>query len=155
MQPDKEIMNRLIEESKKSVQESNYSLAACIVKDGSIISLQHTSIWTLKDPTAHAEILAIREACKILDSPILNGCWLYTTLEPCPMCSSACIWAKVEGIVFGSTQEDAIEQYSKTGKWRQIEIKARDIVKFGTPKIQLIEGFMREECNKLFSLIKF
>jgi tRNA(Arg) A34 adenosine deaminase TadA len=145
-------MKLLINESRKSAQENNYPLSACIVKDNSIISLKHTSIITLNDPTAHAEILSIRESCKLLNSPTLEGCWLYTTLEPCPMCVSACIWAKVEGIVFGATQEDAIEQYNKTGKWRQINIKARDIIKYSNVDMKLIEGFMKEECNELFKV---
>jgi tRNA(Arg) A34 adenosine deaminase TadA len=150
-----QIMIRLIEEAKNVAKENNYPLSACIVKDNQIISIQHTSIKTLLDPTAHAEILAIREACKILNTIILDDCWLYTTLEPCPMCVSACIWAKVKGIVFGSTQEDAIEQYKIYDRWRQIPIKAKDFLKMSNSNIILNEELMREECNQLFDLVNF
>jgi len=80
---------------------------AVIVKDGQILSLGVNTVTSDNDPTAHAEVNAIREACKRLGSFDLNGCTLYTSCEPCPMCLSAAYWAKVDRIYFAADKVDA------------------------------------------------
>src|ERR1035437_1414584 len=106
--PKKEFMERAIEEAKKSASAGQYALGAIVVNaDGEIIATEHTTLHENNDPTCHAEVNAIRSACSVLKSRYLPGCWLYTTLEPCPMCTSAAIWAKMEGIVYGASKEDA------------------------------------------------
>lgn len=73
-----------------------------IVKDGRILGRDHNRIETLRDPTAHAEILSITAACQGLDNWRLEGCTLYVTLEPCPMCAGAILNARVARVVFGA-----------------------------------------------------
>ncbi|MEX2010521.1 MAG: nucleoside deaminase [Parcubacteria group bacterium] len=153
--PNKEIMGKAIEEAKVSSSLGQYALGAVIVDaNGEVIATEHTTTHATNDATAHAEVNVIRSACKKLDSRYLPGCWLYTTLEPCPMCAAAAIWAKMEGVVFGATKNDAVEFSKKLGKekftWRQIDMSASEIVVKGDPKIKLVEKFMREECLKLF-----
>lgn len=80
---------------------------AVIVKDGKIIAKAHNQVLKKNDPTAHAEILAIRKACKKLKMHDLSDCILYTSCEPCPMCLSASIWANIKEIYYGNTKEDA------------------------------------------------
>jgi len=80
---------------------------AVIVKDDKIIARGGNSVSTLNDPTAHAEIVAIREACKALNTFQLNGCDIYTSCEPCPMCLGAIYWARIDKIYFGNTKKDA------------------------------------------------
>ena len=80
---------------------------AVIVKDGHIIAKGHNRVLATNDPTAHAEIVAIREASKKLNRFDLSDCELYTTCEPCPMCYSAAHWAKIPIIYYGATREDA------------------------------------------------
>ena len=80
---------------------------ACIVKDGVIIGKGSNHVLGDKDPTAHAEIMAIRDACKNINSYDLSGCELYTSCYPCPMCLSAVIWANIQKIYYGNTKEDA------------------------------------------------
>ena len=81
---------------------------AVIVNDkGEIISRGHNSVLSEKVPTAHAEVVAIREACKKLGTHSLEGCTLYSSCEPCPMCLSATIWANIKTIYYGATQKDA------------------------------------------------
>ena len=80
---------------------------ACIVKDNKIIGKGSNHVLKNNDPTAHAEIIAIREACKNLNTYDLNGCILYTTCYPCPMCLSAIIWANIKTVYYGNTKEDA------------------------------------------------
>ena len=80
---------------------------AVIVKDNKIIARGHNKVIETNDPTAHAEIVAIREATKLLGRFDLSDCILYTTCEPCPMCYSATHWAKIPLIYYGATQDDA------------------------------------------------
>lgn len=82
---------------------------AVIVRDGKIISTGHNQVTSTNDPTAHAEIVAIREACKKLKTFQLDDCDLYTSCEPCPMCLSAIYWARLKKIYFANTRQDAAE----------------------------------------------
>ncbi len=80
-----------------------------IVKDGRIIGRGNNRVTSTNDPTAHAEVVAIREACKALGDFQLDGCTLYTSCEPCPMCLGAIYWARPDRIVFAATREDAAD----------------------------------------------
>lgn len=91
--------------------DKNYGgpFGACIVKDGKIIGKGINRVLKDNDPTAHAEIIAIRNACKHIDSYDLSGCELYTSCYPCPMCLSAIIWANIKTIYYGNSKEDAAD----------------------------------------------
>ncbi|RLD29261.1 MAG: tRNA-specific adenosine deaminase [Bacteroidetes bacterium] len=78
-----------------------------VVKNGEIIGRGNNKVTSTNDPTAHAEVIAIREACNILNTFQLKGCEIYTTCEPCPMCLGAIYWARPEKVYFGSNQIDA------------------------------------------------
>lgn len=80
---------------------------ACVVKDGEIIGKGSNHVLSDNDPTAHAEIMAIRNACKNINSYDLSNCELYTSCFPCPMCLSAIIWANIKKVYYGNTKEDA------------------------------------------------
>lgn len=80
-----------------------------IVKDGVIVGRGNNRVTSSNDPTAHAEVVAIRDACKNLNDFQLNGCVLYTSCEPCPMCLGAIYWARPDRIVFACTREDAAD----------------------------------------------
>jgi tRNA(Arg) A34 adenosine deaminase TadA len=80
---------------------------AVIVKEGKIVSGGSNKVTAVNDPTAHAEIEAIRAACKKLGTFSLEGCEIYTSCEPCPMCLSAIYWARIEKIFYANTREDA------------------------------------------------
>ena len=138
--------------AKKSAKAGDYALGVVIVKDGIVIATGTTNLKHENDPTVHGEIVAIRNACKELKSGYLEDCVLYTTHEPCPMCASAAIWAKMKGIVFGNYKDDAKSHQSKSFSWRQIDISCKDILAKGVPSLELSEGFMRDECLKLYSL---
>ncbi len=150
--PQQTFMQKAIAVAKESSQKGDYAIGAVIVRNNRIIATGETQAKRINDPTAHAEVVAVRNACKKLDGPYLRDCILYTTHEPCPMCASAAIWAKMGGIVFGATKEDARGKQSENFSWRQIDVSCKDILKKGTPKLELVEGFMREECKKLFEL---
>lgn len=80
---------------------------AVVVKDGQIIGQGMNEVTSRQDPTHHAEIAAIREACQTLKSSQLMGCQLYTSCEPCPMCLAAAYWAGIDQIFYGNTAADA------------------------------------------------
>ena len=82
---------------------------ACIVKDGKIVGKGSNHVLANNDPTAHAEVMAIRDACKNLNTYDLSGCEIYTTCYPCPMCLSAIIWANIKIVYYGNTKEDAAD----------------------------------------------
>ena len=80
---------------------------ACIVKDGKVIGKGSNHVLANNDPTAHAEVMAIRDACKNINSYDLSGCELYTSCYPCPMCLSAIVWSNIKKVYYGNTKEDA------------------------------------------------
>ncbi len=82
---------------------------AVVVCDGKIVGRGHNQVTTSLDPTAHAEIMAIREACRSLGRFDLRGCELYTSCEPCPMCLAAIYWARLEKVYYACTRHDAAE----------------------------------------------
>lgn len=82
---------------------------ACVVKDGKIIGKGSNHVLGNNDPTAHAEVMAIRDACKNISSYDLSGCELYTSCYPCPMCLSAIIWSNIKKDYYGNTPTDAEE----------------------------------------------
>jgi guanine deaminase len=80
---------------------------AVVVKDGKIIARGANSVTATNDPTAHAEVVAIREACKVLNNFQLEGCEIYTSCEPCPMCLGAIYWARPDKLYYANSKEDA------------------------------------------------
>jgi tRNA(Arg) A34 adenosine deaminase TadA len=83
--------------------------AAIVVKDGRVVGRGWNRVTGTNDPTAHAEILAIRDACETLGDYSLEGAIIYTTCEPCPMCLAACYWARLSGLFYANTTADAAE----------------------------------------------
>ena len=81
--------------------------AVIVDSNGNIVANGNNKVLKEKDPTAHAEIVAIRNACKVLNTSDLSGCTLYTSCEPCPMCLSAIIWSNIKQVYYGCTRKDA------------------------------------------------
>ena len=102
-----EFMKRAIELSIESINKGGGPFGCIIVKNGEIISEGSNKVTSTNDPTAHGEIVAIRNACKKINNFSLSGCELYSTCEPCPMCLSAIYWARVEKIYYANTRKDA------------------------------------------------
>ena len=123
-------MIRAIELSIKSVNNGTGPFGAVIVKDDQIISEGFNTVTSTNDPTSHAEIVAIRLACKSLNNFSLENCDLYTTCEPCPMCLAAIYWSHINKIYYANTRNDAqkidfsdaliYEELNKTIKERKI-----------------------------------
>ena len=116
-----------------------------VVKDGEIIGRGHNCVLRDNDPTAHAEVNAIRAACKKVGSYDLSGCVLYTTAYPCPMCLSAIIWANIKKVYFGCRPEDAEHiGFRDDFMYHFIEAKCRDKSVLDMAELD------RADCLKLF-----
>ncbi|MCM3631558.1 tRNA adenosine(34) deaminase TadA [Paenibacillus glycanilyticus] len=101
-QEDQAWMQLAIEEAKKAEQIGEVPIGAILVKDGEIVGRGYNLRETNHDPTAHAEMVAIREACERLGAWRLLDCTLYVTLEPCPMCAGAIVQSRVKRVVYGT-----------------------------------------------------
>ena len=106
---DTAFLKKSIEIATLSVNQGGGPFGAIIVKDNTIISTGNNQVTINNDPTAHAEIMAIRNACKTLENFTLEGCTLYSSCEPCPMCMSAIYWSHLDRVVFAATEKDAAE----------------------------------------------
>jgi len=144
---EKEIMQLAIERAKKTMNEDLGGPfgAAIIDEQGEVLSVASNSVLGDHDATAHAEINAIREASKKIQSHDLSGCTLYTTAHPCPMCLGAIIWANIKTIVYGCRPQDADAiGFRDDFIYKYIEEGCGD-----TSILEIREDF-REDCLKLF-----
>ena len=121
---------------------------ACVVKEGTVVGKGINRVIKNQDPTAHAEIVAIREACKKLGTNDLSGCELYTSCFPCPMCLAASIWANIKVIYYANTKEDA----DKIGFRDDFIYEYIDKLAKGTidKKVLNLKSLNREDAIKVF-----
>lgn len=137
-------MNRFMQEAVKEaekgvVQNHGGPFGAVVVKDGSVIAKAHNRVVKDNDPTAHAEINAIKKASKKLGTFDLGGCEIYTTCMPCPMCLGAIRWANISKIYYGATSKDAENIGFRDKEFYEAESKE-------------MTGIDRKECLEVFGL---
>jgi guanine deaminase len=104
---DEELMRRAIDLSMLSIEAGGGPFGAVVARDGTLIAEGTNRVVPAADPTAHAEIVAIRDACARINTHTLEGATIYTTCEPCPMCLGAIWWARLGMIVYGNSRDDA------------------------------------------------
>lgn len=104
---EQKFMDEAIRVSIENIKNGGGPFGAVVVKDGEIISAEGNSVTITNDPTAHAEVNAVRTACRRLGTYDLEGCEIYASCEPCPMCLSAIYWAHIDRIYYAATREDA------------------------------------------------
>ena len=139
-------MERAIELSIESINNNGGPFSSVIIKEGKIIAEGSNKVTSTNDPTAHGEIVAIRQACKKLNDFNLKGCELYSTCEPCPMCLSAIYWAHIDKIYYANTRNDAQKiDFDDSFIYSEFQKK---INKRKIPMIQV----MRNEALKAFEL---
>lgn len=119
---------------------------ACIVKDGEVIATGHNTVIRDGDPTCHAEMNAIREASRKLNSHILKDCELYTTAEPCPMCLAAIYWARIPKIFVGA-HRDVAAHFGFDDDFFYKEL----VLPFSERQVEIVENILSEECQEVFS----
>ena len=139
-------MLKAIELSIKSAETIGGPFGCVIVKDNKIISEGSNKVTSTNDPTAHGEIVAIRESCLKLNTFNLSGCELYSTCEPCPMCLSAIYWAHIDRVFYANTRDDAKNiDFDDTFIYSEINKKIED------RKIKMIQ-MHRDEALKAFKI---
>lgn len=123
----KEIMRRAIELSEESVKNGGGPFGAVIAKNGRIVAEAANRVTTDCDPTAHAEVSAIRKAAKELGTFDLSGCEIYTSCEPCPMCLGAIYWAHLDKIYYANNRKDAADiDFDDDFIYQEIELNPAD-----------------------------
>ncbi|MDD3374715.1 MAG: nucleoside deaminase [Candidatus Omnitrophica bacterium] len=142
---DKKNMALAMQKAQQGIKVGQTPFGACIVKNNIIIACSHNKVWKTTDITAHAEIVAIRLACKKLKTIDLSGCTIYSTCEPCPMCFSACHWAKISKIVYGARISDA-KEYG----FNELSISNATMKTKSKSSMKIIKDFMREENIRVF-----
>lgn len=138
------LMRRAIQLSVENVKRGGGPFGAVIVRDGKIVGEGSNRVTASNDPTAHAEVVAIREACRHLKTFTLAGCEIYTSCEPCPMCLSAIYWARLDRIWFANTKVDAAEiQFDDHFIYDEL---AKDVAHRAIP----MQGMLRDEALAAF-----
>jgi tRNA(Arg) A34 adenosine deaminase TadA len=142
---DERFMRLAAARAREGVDKGQSPFGACIVKNGELIACEHNLVLQNTDITAHAEILAIRMACRELNNIDLSGSIIYSTCEPCPMCFTACHWARINKIIYGAEIDDA-----KRFGFNELTVSNRLLKELGKSGLEIIHGFMRKECVELF-----
>ncbi|MCU0470081.1 MAG: nucleoside deaminase [Arcicella sp.] len=147
MSEKEKMMQKAIELSIKGSSEGKGGpFGAVVVKDGKIVGQGHNQVTSTNDPTAHAEVVAIRDACKNLGTFQLSDCELYTSCEPCPMCLGAIYWARPARVYYANTREDAAAVgFDDAFIYEEIPLPLSE------RKIEMIQ-LGREEAQKAFIL---
>ena len=135
-----EYMQEALKEANAAAAEGEVPIGAVIVRDGEIIARAHNRTEQDKDPTAHAEILAIREAAARLGGWRLPGCSMYVTIEPCSMCAGAIVWSRIERLYIGAMDPKA----GACGSLYNIPCDSRL-----NHNVEIETGLMGEECSRL------
>lgn len=138
-------MRQALREAHAAYEAEEVPIGCVIVINNKIIARAHNQVELLKDPTAHAEILAITAACNYLGAKYLPSASIYITLEPCLMCSGALYWTKLEKIIYGAPDvKNGFSKYVHTGK------SQKHAMPFPFhPKTQLLNGVLEDECLQL------
>ncbi len=144
MTEDERFMAIALEEARRALAESNRPFGAVVVREGRVVARGRNLIERESDPTAHAELVAVRNACRALDTLSLEGATLYTTCEPCLMCTAAILWAKIPRVVIGAAWADAPTSFDKE------KLAFFDVLGQGKYRFRYEVGVMREECVKLY-----
>lgn len=134
---DEYYMGKALEQARKGASEGEIPIGAVIVCQGKIIARGHNLTETLKDTTAHAEMLSITTATNFLGGKYLDDCTIYVTVEPCPMCAAALAWSQIARVVYGAP--DAKRGYS---------LFSPSLLH---PKTEVTKGVMEKECSEIVS----
>ncbi|MDM9583706.1 MULTISPECIES: nucleoside deaminase [unclassified Nostoc] len=126
-------------------KEGDAPYGAVIVKDNEVVAVAHNTVRRDNDPSAHAEINAIRSLTAKLKNPSLEGYSIYTTGEPCPMCATACVWSGLSEIIYGASIQDLISVNQS-----QINISCEEVIDKSFRKIKVTKDVLKNECLELF-----
>lgn len=140
-----ELMRLAIKKCSEGIASGQSPFGCAIAHGDQVLAVEHNVVWQTTDITAHAEINAIRTACKTLGKIHLVDCLVATTCEPCPMCMAALHWARVSVVYFGATIADA-----NTAGFNELQLPASEVLRLGESTVKLEPGLLSNECRDLF-----
>jgi tRNA(Arg) A34 adenosine deaminase TadA len=141
-----ELMQLAIEKCRQGLAAGQSPFGCAIARDGRLLSCSHNTVVLSTDITAHAEVNAIREACRNTGNILLEGAIVATTCEPCPMCMAALHWARVDTVYYGATIADA-----EAAGFNELQVPAQELLRLGRSQLRLIPGLLPNECKQLFA----
>ncbi|TWT65918.1 tRNA-specific adenosine deaminase [Posidoniimonas polymericola] len=141
-QPDERYLRLALQQAQAAAEAGEVPVGALIVADGRVLAAAHNERETLRDPTAHAEMIAITQAAEALGAWRLEGCTLYVTLEPCPMCAGAIVQARIPRVVYGAADPKAGAVDSLYQLLTDDRLNHR---------VEVTAGLMGEECGRVLS----
>ena len=139
------LMKVALDAARRGIAAGQTPFGCAIARDGRILAASHNTVWLTTDITAHAEVNALREACRRTNEIHLNDAIVATTCEPCPMCMAALHWSRVSSVYFGATIADA----SGAG-FNELTLSAAELLRQGGSQLQLQAGCLEDECRDLF-----
>ncbi len=146
-------MEAALMEAVKAKERGDYPFGAVLVYGHRILAAVSDTTKSAQDPTGHCVLRAISQAARELGSRNGGGVLIYATHEPCPMCATAIVWARLDGLVYGSSMEDADEYSLRHGNinylGQVLNIPAASIIERSPSPILLVRGFMEEECRQV------
>ncbi len=145
MPDDETFMQVALDACSRGVAAGQSPFGACLVRDGEILAEAHNQVWSTTDPTAHAEVVCLRVACKKAGAVHLPEATIYTTTEPCPMCFAAIHWARVGRIVSGARIADA-----QSFGFNELPVAAATLAHLGGVAMELRPDVRREDALALF-----
>ncbi|MFI5398520.1 MAG: nucleoside deaminase [Candidatus Binatia bacterium] len=146
---DADYMQLAIAKAREGIAAGQAPFGAAIVCDGRVVAAAHNSVWRDNDPTAHAEVNAIRQAARTLGRIGLHDAIMFTTCEPCPMCLAATHWAKIARLIHGAMIADAA-----AAGFSELAVSARRLASMGGSPLRIESGLLEAECRGLFHLWK-
>jgi tRNA(Arg) A34 adenosine deaminase TadA len=141
-----ELMQLAIDKCRQGIAAGQSPFGCAIARGDKVLSCSHNTVVLATDITAHAEVNAIREACRATGDIHLEGAIVATTCEPCPMCMSALHWACVDTVYYGATIADADD-----AGFNELDLPAAEVLRLGRSKVKLIPQLLPEECKALFA----
>jgi tRNA(Arg) A34 adenosine deaminase TadA len=140
-----ELMRLAIAKAREGIATGQSPFGCAIARGDDVVAVAHNVVLATPDITAHAEITALREACRRLKCVHLIDCIVATTCEPCPMCMSALHWARVDSVHFGATIADAA-----AAGFNELNLAAIDLLRLGGSSVRLVSGVLADDCRQLF-----
>jgi tRNA(Arg) A34 adenosine deaminase TadA len=141
-----DLMRLAIEKCRRGIAAGQSPFGCAIARDGNVLSCSHNTVVLTTDITAHAEVNAIREACREVRDIFLDGAIVATTCEPCPMCMSALHWARVDTVYYGATIADA-----DAAGFNELQLPAAELLRMGKSTLKLVPQVLPAECRELFA----
>jgi guanine deaminase len=141
-----DLMRLAIEKARAGIAAGQSPFGCAIAIGDRVVAVEHNRVLATTDITAHAEVTAIRSACREMGNIHLAGATVATTCEPCPMCMAALHWARVDTVYYGATIADATG-----GGFNELHIPATEMVRLGGSSVKLVSGKLQSECAGLFA----